>query len=78
MKLLKNVSFFKQLRMKEFITLCKTIETKTFQAGDLIIQEGDIGDYMYIIKQGEVKVFIYDSQNNEIVLAKLEKRELFW
>lgn len=77
MKLLRDISIFKQLRIKELITLCKTIENKTFQAGDLIIREGDIGDFMYIIKQGEVKVFINDSQNNEIILAKLEKGRYF-
>lgn len=76
-KLLKKTQLFNQLRKNEFITLFNTIKEQKFSNGDLIIQEGDIGDYLYIIKQGSVKIFTADMQGQEIVLAKLDSGAYF-
>jgi len=47
-----------------------------FESGEIIFNEGDVGDYLYIIVNGEVEVF--NSQNGkENIIAKLGKGEYF-
>ena len=40
-----------------------------FNAGDTIIQQGDSGDYFYVIKQGRVKIVINNDEEQAIVRA---------
>jgi NADH dehydrogenase len=47
-----------------------------FESGEVIFHEGDIGDYLYIIVDGEVEVF-KTSGGKETRLAKLGKGEYF-
>ena len=47
-----------------------------FEADQVIFREGDIGDYLYIIVDGEVEVF-KNKGDQELILAKLGKGEYF-
>ena len=49
---------------------------RNFKAGDVIFQEGQEGDYMYIILSGAVKIFKTIKGKVE-ELSKLEKGEFF-
>jgi len=40
---------------------------KVYQDGDVIIRQGDVGDCMYVIQEGEVEV-VHESQGREIQL----------
>ena len=50
--------------------------TREYQKGDMIIQEGDLGGEMFIIKSGSVDVIKRDDQK-EMVLATLERGDFF-
>lgn len=39
--------------------------------GQVLFNYGDASDGMFLVRKGEVKIFIHDSQANEIVLAKV-------
>jgi NADH dehydrogenase len=47
-----------------------------FETGEIIFHEGDIGDYLYIIVNGEVEVY-QQKEGAKKVLAKLGKGEYF-
>jgi CRP/FNR family transcriptional regulator, cyclic AMP receptor protein len=50
--------------------------TREFKKGDVIIQDGDLGREMFIIKSGSVDVIKRDD-NKEVVLATLERGDFF-
>lgn len=76
-QLLKKIPLFKDLRKKELNALCDVIEKAIFNTNDIIIREGDIGDFFYIIKQGSVKVLTKDNHQTTIDLAKLDAGAYF-
>ena len=49
---------------------------KLYQDGDIVIRQGEIGDCMYVIQEGQVEVFIAES-DREVQLAILEEGEFF-
>ena len=49
---------------------------KAFADGEVIIQEGDVGDCMYVIQEGQAEVVI-GSGGNEILLNVLEPGAFF-
>ncbi|MBI3358044.1 MAG: FAD-dependent oxidoreductase [Nitrospirae bacterium] len=55
----------------------QSFASERFEAGDTIIQQGDIGDRMYIITEGEVEVSKKDSAERQTVLATLGPGEYF-
>ncbi|WP_299536003.1 sigma 54-interacting transcriptional regulator [Ulvibacterium sp.] len=53
---LAQVQFFSEVSKSSLSNLCKHLEVRTFYRNDVIINKGDVGDAMYAILQGEVKV----------------------
>lgn len=53
---LKKVPFFSEVSKTSLINLCKHIQIQTFYRNDPIVDKGDVGDAMYAILEGEVKV----------------------
>lgn len=56
MELLQNVDMFKDLSIPEVNKIGALCKEKTFQAGDIIIEEDTPGESLYIIKSGSAKV----------------------
>jgi NADH dehydrogenase len=48
-----------------------------YQAGDVIIHQGDVGDLFYVIEQGEVEVVREEPDGRETVLTHLREGEYF-
>ncbi|MGW9686724.1 sigma 54-interacting transcriptional regulator [Flagellimonas sp. 2504JD1-5] len=53
---LKKVPFFSEVDKASLLQLCKDAKTERFEKNDCIIQKGAIGDGMYVILDGKVKV----------------------
>ncbi|MGI9550545.1 MAG: sigma 54-interacting transcriptional regulator [Aurantibacter sp.] len=53
---LTKVQFFSEVSKTSLSNLCKNLEVQTFYKSDVIINKGDVGDAMYAILDGEVKV----------------------
>jgi CRP/FNR family cyclic AMP-dependent transcriptional regulator len=49
---------------------------KTYKDGEVIIQQGDVGNCMYVIQDGQVEV-ILENDGQEFRLAVREKGEFF-
>ena len=51
--------------------ICQILETKNFATGDIIIQEGDIGDVLYILYEGSVQVRRNTPSNEQFAVVNL-------
>ncbi len=69
--LFQGVSPGERRQILEHLTL------KEVPAGTRVIQEGDPGDCMYIIKSGEVEVSTSDPKGQKLILATLEEGDYF-
>ena len=67
---LKSVTFFSEVEKTSLLQLCKHLKKEHFEKNDSIIQKGDVGDAMYVILDGKVKV--HDGDHIYIVLAQNE------
>ena len=79
--LLKKISLFQDLDEKEIKQVLKLAVPKTVPAGSVIIQEGDAGDSMYILCQGEVEItkrlglVLNEETPNERIIIRLKAEE---
>ena len=49
---------------------------KIYQDGEVIVRQGEVGDCMYVIQEGQVEV-VTDEDGTEVRLAVLGEREFF-
>jgi MFS family permease len=54
--LLRKVSFFSPLPFAIVEHLASEMESVTYQPGDVIIKQGEPGDYFYVIAEGQVRI----------------------
>ena len=75
---LKQIPPFKDLSDETFDRIADTVEDVKFPARTVIINAGDEGDSLYIIKKGTVEVYIQSGDDNEkIVLSQLRENDYF-
>jgi CRP-like cAMP-binding protein len=55
-ELLRSIRWFSQLDDESLQVVQRVIQPMTFEAGDVICREGDIGDRMFIIESSDVAV----------------------
>ena len=68
---LKAVPFFSQLDDKELEAVRAVAAEKNYPKNAVVLTEGEIGDSLYMIQSGKVKVFIGDENGREIILKIL-------
>lgn len=69
---LLSSGLFAQVKPETFRALRQTVRSVQYAPGALIVQEGDVGDAMYVIESGAVQVLAKRGGSESIVLAKLE------
>ena len=72
-----SIPLFSSLDEKYRRELVETAAFHVFDAGELIIRQGDLGGSIYTVLDGKVRVFTKDHQNNELELAALGPSEFF-
>ncbi len=70
--ILKSLSIFKDTPEHILADLAPLMEEEEYEPGTVIFSEGEIGDCMYIIHQGEVRIHKGSTQ-----LALLKEKEVF-
>lgn len=73
----QHVSIFKDLDENQLAKLQEIAEKKNFAKGEVIFSEGDLGDIMYIIVEGRVRLTHTVSLGIEKTLLILEAGNLF-
>ena len=83
LKLLENVIFLKKtalfssMETSELHAIAALAAEVTFEAGKEIVRENDVGDSMYIIKDGSVNIVKAIDEKQNVKLAELSKGECF-
>jgi len=75
--LLKNIPLFHELDDADLATLESLAVDKQVARGATIMSEGEVGDSLFAIVAGRVKVFIGDDQGREITLKMLGPGDFF-
>lgn len=70
--ILKSLSIFKDTPEHILADLAPLMQEEEYEQNTIIFQEGEIGDCMYIIYQGEVKI-----HKENATLAILKEKEVF-
>src|SRR6185503_12750150 len=74
---LKAVPFFTQLSDRELDVVRAVAAEKTYPKNAVVLTEGEMGDSLYMIQSGKVKVFIGDEDGREIILKILSAGDFF-
>ena len=74
---LKTVPFFAQLTERE-LELVRSLSTeKHYPKNAVVLTEGEMGDSLFMIRTGKVKVFIGDQEGKEMILKILGPGDFF-
>ena len=71
--LFRNVALFSGLSSIELEAIAAISSEKSFPAGSIIIQQGEIGDELYIIQEGQVEILVIGGPDREIPVVVLGK-----
>ena len=74
---LKAVPFFTSLNDRELDVVRSVAAEKSYQKNAVVLTEGEMGDSLYMIQSGKVKVFIGDEDGREIILKILSAGDFF-
>ena len=74
---LKAVPFFTQLSDRELDVVRAVASEKSYPKTAVVLTEGEMGDSLYMIQAGKVKVFIGDEEGREIILKILSPGAFF-
>jgi diguanylate cyclase (GGDEF)-like protein len=75
--LLKTVELFSKLQQQELEIIAKYSEYKTYADNEVIFKVGSLGDALYIIKQGEVRIITHTGHDEEREIAHFIRGECF-
>ena len=74
---LARVPLFKRLEAHELEHLAEEIDQVNYKAGETIFNEHDRGDALYILEEGNVRIWVYDDDVKEVTLAQLKPGDFF-
>lgn len=70
-QILSELPLFSGLDHQEIASLCSVSMIKNYRKGSLIFIQGDIGDGLYLLLSGEVKITLLGSDGKEYILGFL-------
>ncbi len=74
---LSQVPLFKRLEPHELEKLAEEVDQVNYKAGDIIFNERDRGDALYVVETGSVRIWVWDEDVQEVTLAELKPGEFF-
>ncbi len=77
MLLIKNATPFAKLSAENMRWLAEQVTEIALPKNNIIFNKGDLGDFCYLIKSGEVEVFISNPDNTEASIATLKTPMVF-
>jgi len=74
---IRSVPLFASLDDEAATELRNLLRTRDIFAGTGLFRAGDLGDAMYLIESGRVRISLNDDDNKEVVLAELARGDFF-
>lgn len=75
--ILRKVNIFSDLRDREVDRLLEVVEEKNFAKDSVILTQDDLGDTLFIIVRGKVKIVLLSEEGKEITLSTLRDGDFF-
>ncbi|MBX7138003.1 MAG: DUF1003 domain-containing protein [Oligoflexia bacterium] len=75
--LLPEVDFFKHLNSEHLESLAQLFVLRAYKPGETIFLVGEPGDSLYVVKSGEVELFLRHTTGNRVTLAYVGEAGLF-
>ncbi len=76
-EMLAGVELFEHLSDEDRAGLAKVVDLRRLEAGATLFSKGDPGDSLYIVRSGEIELFIRDTTGQKIVLTIASSNEIF-
>jgi CRP-like cAMP-binding protein len=74
-ELLRNIPLFSKIEPSKIKLLAFTSERLTFQPGDIVCKQGDMGDAAYVIMAGNADVIV-NTPNGPLTVATMTKNDV--
>jgi len=74
---LENITMFELLNEDDRVALAAVVDELKVPAGHTLFQAGDPGDSLFIVRAGEIELFIKDTAGQKIVLTTAEAGDMF-
>jgi CRP/FNR family cyclic AMP-dependent transcriptional regulator len=74
---LRSVHLFSDLKENELEAISRILYIHAYSRGQIIFQEGEEGNALFIVLSGKVKVSLNDEEGREYVLDTIEKNGFF-
>jgi CRP/FNR family cyclic AMP-dependent transcriptional regulator len=74
---LSRIPLFKRLTPEELEQLAKEVDQVKFDAEEIIFNERDKGDALYVVESGSVRIWVLDEDVKPVTLKELEPGEFF-
>jgi CRP-like cAMP-binding protein len=75
--ILAEVGHLRELSDRERAALAERIDLQRYRAGEMIFNFGDPGHALYIVRSGEVEIFLKNDQGEKIVLETSKPGDVF-
>jgi uncharacterized membrane protein len=76
-EMLKEVELFEHLNDEDRERLAEVVDMEALAAGATLFKAGEPGESLYVIKSGEIELFIKDTAGQKIVLTVAGPGEIF-
>ena len=74
---LENTLLFAPLSPRHLASITQQARRRTFRRGETIFRHGDVGNALYFLESGRVKIVVTSEQGEEVLLAVLGPGEVF-
>src|SRR5580765_6086402 len=74
---LANIKMFELLDEDDRVALAAMVDEKAVPSGETLFQAGDPGDSLFIVREGQIELFIKDTTGQKIVLHTAETGDMF-
>ena len=75
--MLADVELFEHLNDDDRASLAEAIDVRELAAGDTLFKSGEPGEALYVVRSGEIELFIKDTAGQRIALALVGAGEMF-
>lgn len=73
--LLAKIPLFADLPVEELDRLVAMLDSKEMKAGEILFHEGDPGEHLYMVMNGELEVFMGENESDRLILNVLREGE---
>jgi len=74
---LARIPLFKRLEAHELEHLAEDVDQVNYKAGETIFNEHDLGDGLYVVEAGSVRIWVMDEDVQDVTLAELKPGDFF-